>query len=112
MSALRSASGGGFKRTLQIDESARSLRRPAGGSVTPRALRSIVAALMGFSLALTAAPAGAQGNPLREAIQVGLINRTFFPQPVFVAIQNGYFADEQRLWDGGGPRGRSANRAK
>jgi ABC-type nitrate/sulfonate/bicarbonate transport system substrate-binding protein len=42
-------------------------------------------------LSLAAAPAGAQN---RETIQVGLIDRTFFPQPVFVAIQNGYFADE------------------
>ena len=38
-------------------------------------------------------PAQAQNRP-RETIQVGLIDRTFFPQPVFVAIQNGYFADE------------------
>ena len=38
-------------------------------------------------------PAQAQHRP-RETIQVGLIDRTFFPQPVFVAIQNGYFADE------------------
>src|SRR3954454_24494896 len=40
-----------------------------------------------------ALPAQAQNRP-RETIQVGLIDRTFFPQPVFVAIQNGYFADE------------------
>src|SRR3954454_21279944 len=38
-------------------------------------------------------PAQAQ-NRIRETIQVGLIDRTFFPQPIFVAIQNGYFADE------------------
>ena len=40
------------------------------------------------------APARAQKYPKRDTIQVGLIDRTFFPQPVFVAIQNGYFADE------------------
>ena len=40
-------------------------------------------------------PASAQPqHRARETIQVGLIDRTFFPQPVFVAIQNGYFADE------------------
>ncbi len=44
-------------------------------------------------LVATAAPSAAQ-NRQRETIQVGLIDRTFFPQPVFVAIQNGYFADE------------------
>jgi ABC-type nitrate/sulfonate/bicarbonate transport system substrate-binding protein len=48
-----------------------------------------------IALAMTAAmPAQAQKSPKRETIQVGLIDRTFFPQPVFVAIQNGYFADE------------------
>ena len=41
----------------------------------------------------TMLPAHAQ-HRARETIQVGLIDRTFFPQPVFVAIQNGYFADE------------------
>jgi ABC-type nitrate/sulfonate/bicarbonate transport system substrate-binding protein len=44
-------------------------------------------------LTLSAAPSPAQYRA-RETIQVGLIDRTFFPQPVFVAIQNGYFADE------------------
>ena len=44
-------------------------------------------------LTLSAAPSPAQQRA-RETIQVGLIDRTFFPQPVFVAIQNGYFADE------------------
>ena len=51
---------------------------------------------MQFALVLlivAAVPAQAQTRP-RETIQVGLIDRTFFPQPVFVAIQNGYFADE------------------
>src|SRR4026208_540703 len=51
-------------------------------------------ALIGLLLAtLAAMPVQAQ-NRARETIQVGLIDRTFFPQPVFVAIQNGYFADE------------------
>src|SRR4029079_1186024 len=51
-------------------------------------------ALIGLLLAsLISMPALAQ-NRARETIQVGLIDRTFFPQPVFVAIQNGYFADE------------------
>lgn len=55
--------------------------------------------LAGLSLALVAllacaAPGDAQQYPQRETIQVGLIDRTFFPQPIFVAIQNGYFADE------------------
>ena len=45
------------------------------------------------ALIAAALPAQAQNRP-RETIQVGLIDRTFFPQPVFVAIQNGYFADE------------------
>lgn len=46
-------------------------------------------------LALLAGPTSAQAqHRARETIQVGLIDRTFFPQPVFVAIQNGYFADE------------------
>ena len=43
---------------------------------------------------LQAIPAQSQKYPQRQTIQVGLIDRTFFPQPVFVAIQNGYFADE------------------
>src|SRR6185369_12754095 len=45
--------------------------------------------------ALLAPPAQAQVPRERETIQVGLIDRTFFPQPVMVAIQNGYFADEE-----------------
>ena len=45
-------------------------------------------------LPLLAAPTLAQGSRQRETIHVGLIDRTFFPQPVMVAIQNGYFADE------------------
>src|SRR6267154_857686 len=46
-------------------------------------------------LTTLAGPASAQAQQrARETIQVGLIDRTFFPQPVFVAIQNGYFADE------------------
>src|ERR1700759_3631720 len=50
--------------------------------------------LVALTAALAASPASAQKYPKRETIQVGLIDRTFFPQPVFVAIQNGYFADE------------------
>ena len=47
------------------------------------------------ALALLTLAATAQGEErTRQTIQVGLIDRTFFPQPVFVAIQNGYFADE------------------
>src|SRR3954470_15697445 len=51
-------------------------------------------ALFLVALACATTPS-AQAQPrARETIQVGLIDRTFFPQPVFVAIQNGYFADE------------------
>ena len=35
----------------------------------------------------------AQKSP-RETIHIGIIDRTFFYQPVLVAIQNGFFADE------------------
>jgi NitT/TauT family transport system substrate-binding protein len=49
--------------------------------------------LVGWGIAASS-PAHAEKYPKRETIQVGLIDRTFFPQPVFVAIQNGYFADE------------------
>jgi ABC-type nitrate/sulfonate/bicarbonate transport system substrate-binding protein len=46
-------------------------------------------------LTVSAAPSPAHAqHRARETIQIGLIDRTFFPQPVFVAIQNGYFADE------------------
>jgi hypothetical protein len=55
------------------------LRRLTDGSIMPRTLHSFVAALMGVELAFTAA--GAQSTPKRETIQVGLIDRTFFPQP-------------------------------
>ena len=61
---------------------------------TTLARSSTVAVLAWFALATLSAPAAAQSYPKRETIQVGLIDRTFFPQPVFVAIQNGYFADE------------------
>jgi len=47
-----------------------------------------------MTLLCAALPAQAQKYSKRDTIQVGLIDRTFFPQPVFVAIQNGYFADE------------------
>ena len=50
-------------------------------------------ALCLVALASAILPAHSQDRP-RDTIQVGLIDRTFFPQPVFVAIQNGYFADE------------------
>ena len=39
-------------------------------------------------------PAAAQTVQPRDTIQIGIIDRTFFYQPVIVAIQNGYFADE------------------
>src|SRR5437762_8943917 len=56
---------------------------------------SIILRSMATLLVTVAGPASAQAqNRVRETIQVGLIDRTFFPQPVFVAIQNGYFADE------------------
>ena len=57
------------------------------------AIRLSLVVLAWAQLALAATPAQAQHRK-RETIQVGLIDRTFFPQPVFVAIQNGYFADE------------------
>ncbi len=50
--------------------------------------------MIALTAALVPSPGSAQKHPKRETIQVGLIDRTFFPQPVFVAIQNGYFADE------------------
>jgi ABC-type nitrate/sulfonate/bicarbonate transport system substrate-binding protein len=56
-----------------------------------RLLPSAIAALI---LSLPAgAPAQAQKSP-RETIHIGIIDRTFFYQPVLVAIQNGFFADE------------------
>src|SRR6476620_9429733 len=51
-------------------------------------------ALLGLLLVLLQAVPAQAENRKRDTIQVGLIDRTFFPQPVFVAIQNGYFADE------------------
>jgi ABC-type nitrate/sulfonate/bicarbonate transport system substrate-binding protein len=45
-------------------------------------------------LPLLVAAVEAQTPRERETVQVGLIDRTFFPQPVMIAIQNGYFADE------------------
>ncbi len=45
-------------------------------------------------LPLLAAPAPAQTSRARETIHVGVIDRTFFFQPILVAIQNGFFADE------------------
>ncbi len=56
-----------------------------------RLLPSAIAALI---LSLPAGtPAQAQKSP-RETIHIGIIDRTFFYQPVLVAIQNGFFADE------------------
>jgi ABC-type nitrate/sulfonate/bicarbonate transport system substrate-binding protein len=60
-------------------------------------VRSKIARLLAGTpalLLLLAAPVEAQTPRERETVQVGLIDRTFFPQPVMVAIQNGYFADE------------------
>ena len=51
-------------------------------------------ALSFLTLACATISSAQAENRVRETIQVGLIDRTFFPQPVFVAIQNGYFADE------------------
>ena len=52
--------------------------------------RILSPAIVAVMLSLTAGSfAQAQSRP-RETIQVGLIDRTFFLQPVFVAIQNGY----------------------
>jgi len=48
--------------------------------------------LLFVALAATS-PAQAQNRP-RDTIHIGIIDRTFFYQPVIVAIQNGYFADE------------------
>ena len=45
---------------------------------------TLTAVLLG--LAISVVPTHAQNRP-RETIQVGLIDRTFFPQPVFVAIE-------------------------
>src|ERR1700754_1955682 len=56
-------------------------------------MRFVTGFLLALAALITAVPADAQRRP-RETIQVGLIDRTFFPQPVFVAIQNGYFTDE------------------
>jgi len=56
--------------------------------------RVLPAAIAALILSLTAGtPAQAQKSP-RETIHIGIIDRTFFYQPVLVAIQNGFFADE------------------
>ena len=47
-----------------------------------------------IALNLTTLAAHAQSARHRDTVQVGIIDRTFFFQPVVVAIQNGYFADE------------------
>ena len=62
-----------------------------------RILLSAIAALMLSPLAGTPAQAQAQAQAQkkeRETIHIGIIDRTFFYQPVLVAIQNGFFADE------------------
>ena len=57
-----------------------------------RLLPSVIAALV---LSLPAGtPAQAEAQKQRETIHIGIIDRTFFYQPVLVAIQNGFFADE------------------
>ena len=60
-----------------------------------RLLPSVIAALVLSLPAGTPAQAQtqAQKSP-RETIHIGIIDRTFFYQPVLVAIQNGFFADE------------------
>src|SRR5262245_1663860 len=64
-----------------------------GGNAMPS--RTTLACIAPIVLALLGIATAAEAQyPKREIIQVGLIDRTFFPQPVFVAIQNGYFADE------------------
>jgi ABC-type nitrate/sulfonate/bicarbonate transport system substrate-binding protein len=56
--------------------------------------RILSPAIVAVMLSLTAGSfAQAQSRP-RETIHVGIIDRTFFFQPVLVAIQNGFFADE------------------
>jgi len=63
----------------------------------PRATAQNVSVILGLVVTLLtlAEPTASQAQPReRETIQIGLIDRTVFPQPVFVAIQNGYFADE------------------
>jgi NitT/TauT family transport system substrate-binding protein len=53
-----------------------------------------LSAIAAITLSLLAdTPVEAQKAP-RETIHIGIIDRTFFFQPVLVAIQNGYFADE------------------
>src|SRR5262249_35977795 len=47
-----------------------------------------------ISLILAALPPAAPNAHHRETIHIGIIDRTFFFQPIVVAIQNGYFADE------------------
>ena len=59
----------------------------------PRSAFMIWIAALLTTLAVPASAPPAERRA-RQTIQVGLIDRTFFPQPVFVAIQNGYFADE------------------
>jgi ABC-type nitrate/sulfonate/bicarbonate transport system substrate-binding protein len=56
-------------------------------------LNRIVAIVVTLLSLMAGSFAQAQSRP-RETIHIGIIDRTFFYQPVLVAIQNGYFADE------------------
>jgi ABC-type nitrate/sulfonate/bicarbonate transport system substrate-binding protein len=60
-------------------------------AVFNRILSSAIAAMM---LSLPSSSFAQAPKSPRETIHVGIIDRTFFFQPVLVAIQNGFFADE------------------
>lgn len=56
--------------------------------------RILLSAIAAIVLSLLAGSVAQAQNRPRETIHIGIIDRTFFYQPVLVAIQNGFFADE------------------
>ena len=58
-----------------------------------RRVIALVAAALVLSVPVASSYAQTPKSP-RETVHIGIIDRTFFYQPVLVAIQNGFFADE------------------
>lgn len=52
-------------------------------------LKAVLSTMTWLPVLLAPLGAHAQTRPARETAQIGLIDRTFFPQPIMVAIQNG-----------------------